>query len=415
MLPGEEDYLKKLAALVLVMLFQSVSPLSAQTKIKLLVLLDTSSLPRVMHATGSDNVGLFWQNVFTETARISAAKTRNEEYTTRLQNAVGPYPERRQVSIDQLTRAFSKFNSVFELGFPAPDQAATYLLGDMPDFKKVVDGEWRFVLVLSEEFCGLATQSGLADSLSAATIRKYELYDAASKTKLAHGKVNSAYAKYYSVDAALANREIFVTDYPEAVRLSSDALYGELNRKDALHQIAASVGLGDQVPAIGSILEAYAKRFKYSIELADGWRKPRFPGLIHMKKANPYLLTVDPEQDVGKIGMTAMIDLLIDAFAQKVSTADEYASIYFQRLAEQGYNLESLKKYDGLSLREAWVPYIFDNTKSNGNNVTLFRKVGDDYLLVYEVWVIGGMQIFEKHKAEIEYMVNNSKFETRSQ
>jgi len=241
------------------------------------------------------------------------------------------------------------------------------------------------------------------DKVQACSGVSFDFYDCASGKRLLDGEAARFAAHTRDKEPALTQRATFVGDYQFAVRAVATALIGQLNQKDILHTVAAQYGLGDKVPAIGTLLKQYERRFSYSLESPRGW--------TDLKYTSKYNAGVFPKKDGNVVSVVLSVDLLLDAFGNNVSTVEEYQRVWLERVAAAGFAVETTAPFTGLTLPAGWLGFSIATKDRQGRLVELMHVSNAVVFDLELVFVKQYDEYFAKYREDMQSIVANSAFE----
>jgi hypothetical protein len=332
------------------------------------------------------------------------ASSEHASESKRLQAAVGPF-DRRTVVIEPITIAAFEATHLFDLD-AAKDPAA--YLGSKKEVnlaKAKADG-YPYVLLVREDFAGMIT-AWVMSTLSATSYLRYELYDTTTNKQLAKG-IASGWAKaQHQLEPAISDKLIFLQEYPPAVGAAVTRMHGELNKQGHLHAMAEAFGLGKQVPAMGEVLDKYARMFDYTFKPPKGWHGA--------KGSSKFQYILEPTGDDRKqFGVVFSVDVLAEEFGQKVTSLDDYITLCFGRLRTQGFPVEDAQPYENLSLSKPHTALLLDRPNGAGKDIFLFRQLDDRFVVLYEIIFLADFdRLVQKYAKDVESLVNTAEITTR--
>lgn len=333
-------------------------------------------------------------------SKVSSMQRSKE--SNRLQEAVGNLD--RKPVIGAAMAAAVGITGYFEAVIP--NDPSSFATKTEIDFARVQADGYRYVLVLREDFAGMITAWKMG-TLSAGSYLRYELYDAATKKQLTKGLASAFALPQHELDPATTDRSLFLGEYPAAVGAACGRIYGELNKQGHLHTMAEAHGLGKEVPAVGEILDKYARLFDYNFKLPKDWHQ--VPG------ASKYSLIMEPNNaDRAKFGVALAVDLLIEEFGQEVQDLDGYITIVFGRMRNLGYPVEDAEPFENLRLDTPHTGFLVDRPGGAGKELVLFRRLDDRFVVMYSVIFLQDFDGYlKKYSQDLETLMNKAEFKTR--
>lgn len=202
------------------------------------------------------------------------------------------------------------------------------------------------------------------------------------------------------IGEAVTDRAAFETIWPELCKIVAGNFTGELNRTDNLHAMAASVGRGDEVPAVGKLLEEQARYFKWDLKPVDGWREA--------KVGTPYARVLEPKDASRQIiGLRFDLDLLVPEFGQDVRTLEEYVEVHARRRLELVPEFLPLEKFSDISA--AGFDAYSSDTATGVRNILLFKRLDERRVqVVTAVFLRDFATLYPANRARIEKMLADS-------
>jgi len=360
-------------------------------KVRILAIVDASTPLTVDYRTSGNLARRLV--MFGSLLDAAIQSSRDSANSARLREAVGKF-DRFPVVETALTAAFR------QTPYFQADVVKAAGSGD-PDLAGARAQGYPFVLVVHEELAGFITAWEMA-TLSAFSRSGFELYDAGSGQRLAKGAIVGYASAKYPIDAAIGSADTFLTDYPLALESVFRRIYGDLNKDGHLHTMATRAGLGDKVPDLGSILARYESRFKTRFKVPRGWERVdtnrRYAAVLQPKNA-----------DKQKFGVRVDIDLLISEFSQDVGSVGEYASIFLEKAAGDGFELRA-DAPPPLDLTEPHHAEWLDRPDGKGRVLLLFRQLSPEFVVIYQcVFLEETDRMLAKYRDDIESLVNGSR------
>lgn len=257
-----------------------------------------------------------------------------------------------------------------------------------------------YALVLYTRFVGLRTHDyyeALGTLVRPDYRVAFRLSRVADDKVLHRGTVASMGYWGRPVAEAVADRDAFVKLWPELCKILADNLTGELNRTDNLHLMAESAGRGADVPAIGALLAAQAKLFKWDLKPVKGWRET---GL-----GTPYARVLEPNDPSRNImGLRFDVDLLVEELGQKVATLDEYLVIAARRRVEISPEYGPLVKFTDISA-PGFETYLSE-TRTGARQIVLFKKLDERRIeMITAVFLQNFAALYPQNRERIEKMI----------
>lgn len=334
----------------------------------------------------------------------SIAEHRNNPLALQLNETMAGY-ERAPHFAQAIRDSFRRRSGAFDV--TTSTERARYVTGrDKLTGAAAAEGV-DFVLVMDSEFVGLwmAGAYTKTDDLTPAQTIRYRLIRVRKPDVIAKGFVTGFghQRKYYQ--QAVGDREFFTSLWPQVCIALADRITGDLNREDQLHHMAASIGRGAEVPAIGTLLEKYEKTFRFDLAPAAGWKETRLD--------TPYARVLEPKDDSRLVmGLRFDLDLLVPEFGQDVRTVEEYVLSYGQRRLEALPKSTPLRPWDGIDA-PGFTTYIAE-TGDGGHNVILFRVLGERQVQVVNAVFLKDFELhYPANRAKIERMIAQSRIVPR--
>jgi len=333
-------------------------------------------------------------------SKISSSERSKE--SNRLQETVGNFDRKRV--IEAAIAAAVGITGYFEVVIP--DDPSSFATKTEINFDRVKADGYPYVLVVREDFAGMITAWEMG-TLSAGSYLRYELYDAATKKQLTKGLASAFALPQHQLDPATTDRAIFLGEYPAAVGAACGRIYGELNKQGHLHTMAEAHGLGKEVPAVGEILDKYARLFDYHFKLPKDWHQ--------VTGASKYSLVMEPNNaDRAHFGVVLAVDLLLEEFGQKVQDLDDYITIVFGRLRNMGYPVEDAQPFENLRLDTPHTGFLVDRPGGAGKELVLFRRLDDRFVVMYSIIFLQDFDGYlRKYSQDLETLMNKAEFKTR--
>ncbi|MEJ0085559.1 MAG: hypothetical protein WDO72_07750 [Pseudomonadota bacterium] len=334
-------------------------------------------------------------------------KSRNAPLEAQLHETLAGF-ERTPALADAIGKSFTKRSKVFDV--TTTTDRARYVDARKTDKltpAAAADG-FDYVLVMDSEFVGLwmAGVYTTTDELTPAQTIRYRMFRVREPSGVVLRNLVTGYGlgrEHYK--QAVLDRDFYTRHWPQVCASIADFITGDLNRNDKLHFMAASVGRGDEAPAIGTLLKKYEKTFRWDLTPAHGWRETTLD--------TKYARVLEPNDSSNKvIGVRFEVDLLAPELGQDRSSLEEYVPIAAQRRAEMYPDLSPLEKFDGITA------HGFDKYLQRGPNgagyVLLFRKLDELHMQVVNVVFLRDFdKLFPPNRRKIELMIATGKIPLR--
>ena len=258
-----------------------------------------------------------------------------------------------------------------------------------------------FVLALSDDFYGLATRDA-ADTeqalLTPAFAVTYVLRDVRANKVIARGGVDAMGPRSESAQQAAEDRELFAASWPFMCANIATGIRGKLLRSDSVHQMAASVGRGPDVPAVSAKLEGMGRALKWDLKPAFGWRE---------KRLNMFSRILEPKGELSEhVSMKVDVDLLIPELEQSVGSVADYVVLFEKLRREQSPAAEPMIPFADIS-----APGFdaFAYAAPTGTNLVLLRRRGESLMQVVTVVFVGDFAaVYPRTRSQIEQMISRS-------
>jgi hypothetical protein len=375
----------------------------AAEKVKVLALVD-DSVPLGFHYQTrgrevTSNIITVFGGILPWAIDDQLAKSTLEKNSVTFRKTIGEF-DRRRVLEAALTAATPHIAPLFEMTSPAPGRHKDYLRRGKPDFGELKRDGWKYLLVVTDSFSGMA--SSQFGSVATYARVQYAVYDVGRQKQMSNGDVARVGPAVHGFDSAISDRKIFLSEYPLVAASISTGILGAMNKNDVFYAIGRAEGLGDKVYPIGKILDSYARRFDYSFDLPSGWKKQKYD--------SKYRTDIGPTADWQSVGDGFSIDLLIDAFGNNVKTLPEYRSIFLARLVGAGFPVDTVRPFTGLNLGPSWDVFIITRPDRVGREIVAMRMVADVVFVHDFVFVRDYEANFAKYRADIEHLVNKGRY-----
>jgi hypothetical protein len=185
------------------------------------------------------------------------------------------------------------------------------------------DEGFDFVIALFDDFVGLATRDPVdaeAGLLAPAYRVGYALHDVAKNEVLKRGHARAVGSARAPLDAAAANRELFVAAWPYLSLQNATQIADELLRTDLLHAMAERVGRGSEMPPVSARLAEFERRLVWNLKPAKGWRDKSISGFSRL---------LQPRGDRARVmQMHFAVDLMIPELQGGSTSVGDYARSY---------------------------------------------------------------------------------------
>jgi hypothetical protein len=401
---------KRLVALFTLLLFLGSPAVGADDgKIKLMVIYDPSPPLKVSLITQKDmNRALGAQILF---GRIGANATqehldrRSQQHSEQLIKTVGDFP-RVPLFKENLAKIFSQQADRFELKILTRNEADEYTSDKWElEFETLHNQGWRYVLLLKET-TGYASAKTNLGKLGVWDLLDAKLYDTTTLQVIFEEQPDAVHDVHIELEQALSDRNFFVSNYEAALRKIFQQLYSRLNGTDTLHEMAEHYGLADKFPPVAKTLKSYAKRFELDQALPQGWKEA--------ETENAYLFIAEPKKDRDFVAVVASVDLLIAALGQDFEDISQYYDFRLSKLRNIGWDTAAIGEAPKMELKDKWDSYTLPNPRG-GKTIFLHRKVGQEFVLTYEVILLGENRekFFEQYKTQIESYINDTVFKIK--
>ncbi|MFT3806588.1 hypothetical protein [Arenimonas sp.] len=303
------------------------------------------------------------------------------------------------------------FEQAVATRYPALDIDARLDLGkkhtsDRALVKQAEADGFRYLMVFEDDFTGVHTIDTVAkdDKVSVLSQGQLRLFDVKSGKSLFKTPVMAYSLERQPLQTAIENSTFFVGQYPQVAEALVVQTFSELYRTDLLHAMLETIGRGDEVPAIKSLLARYEGPINIDMVAPPGWHG------VDMKTR--YSKVVEPNDDLRfKLGVRADVDLLLPELGQKVDSLDQYAALAAGRLSSQGYDPASMALYEG-DLQpglEGYVAYVIRRQTGGGGQIMYLKRLDDTYLSVVMFIATENMDaLISQHKANIEAALRGS-------
>lgn len=339
-------------------------------------------------------------------ALINQAKIdkRNKPLDEQLRKTLEGY-ERTPILADAVKRSFAKPAGVFEV--TTTTDSARYLQTRGRDKLTAAAEEFDYVLHLQSEFVGLWMGGAFTrtDDLTPAQAVRYRLFRASDSAVVHKGAVTSFGQEKRHYNLAVADRDFFVNLWPNVCTSLAWRIVGELNGGDQLHAMAAQVGRGGEVPAIGTVLKQHEDSFRMELAPVKGWRET--------KLGTNYVRVLEPRDSSNKVmGIRFEVDLLLPEFGQDVSTLEEYLLAFSLRRSESNPEFPPISKWDGINAPGYEVYLASDG--ANARSILLYRMLGERKVQFINVVFLKDFEsLYAANRGKIEEMIASSVVELR--
>jgi hypothetical protein len=329
-------------------------------------------------------------------------KQRESAKFAEILNRTVPQFDRKPAVQNAIKDFFDKKYPAFEIVIA---ESGKYFTGKDVNSNQLKADGYRFMLVVDDLYTGLRAPNGYFSSddlVYPAVGLEYRLYDADSKKFLVKNSREGRGLETKPMQQALEDRAFFESKYASILDVAVRDVVGHLNKTDQLHVMASSVGLGDKVPAIGKLLAQYEQQFTYSLAQPKGW-KPE-------KATTKYAAVTGPTgKDRPKFGMSYNVDLLLPELGQAVSNLDDYTALFFGRLQEMGYRMDTLKEFADLRTERAYKTFVIDRPDGVGKELLLFRIVDPTFVEIFGVVFIDNYDKYlAQYKSDILSVVDKT-------
>lgn len=372
------------------------SPGAGKVRVQV-VLRDTSDHLRVFY----QGQGAFAGNVLVPFFRIGNL-VRQDERGDRLTAAVGDYP-RGKVLAEAFERVFPRKYPVFEVH--ALEEGSKHL-SDAELCRAAKAAGFGYLILVDESFAGLWSGALIAqdETVSAVLEAKVEVFDVSTPKPVYTRGLQANSLVRMPLQSAMASGDYFKGQFPALSETLAGIVVGELLRTDRLHGMAASVGRGDEVPALAGVLGRYGGAIRRSPKAPSGWR------VVDLK--TPYAVVIEPKSMLRmKMGVRYDVDLLISEFGQDVGSIEEYLTAVADRYTEAGFDLATLAPYraEGSIQLPGYTAYSMRRKDGTGGQIMYFRMLEKPYLAMKIVVAIEDMDgLVAANRAGIEQALASS-------
>lgn len=271
---------------------------------------------------------------------------------------------------------------------------------------------FRYLILFEDVFSGVHTIDAIArdDTVAVLLQGKFQLFDLKDGKSMLKLPVMSFSAEREAMESAVENRAFFTGHYPAVADRLVVGVFSELYRVDMLHAMAESVGRGDEVPALSSLLAKYAPPVKISVEAPRKWK------MGGLKTA--YARSVEPSSDLrARLGVIFEVDLLLPELGVKVGSIDEYMAIVAGRLSNAGFDPNTIAPYEGVIQPglEGYSAYVIRRQVGDGGNILFVKRLDDTYMALISVVTTDKLDwLTEQHKAAIEAAIRGGTISIQS-
>jgi hypothetical protein len=259
-----------------------------------------------------------------------------------------------------------------------------------------------FVVALFDDFVGLATRDWIdaeAGLLAPAYRVSYALHDVAANELLKRGTARATGAVRAPLDAAAANRDLFVATWPYLCLLNATQIADELLRTDQLHFIAERVGRGSEMPPVAAKLADFERRLDWKLKPAKGWRDKSITGFSRL---------LEPRGDLSRVArLHYEVDLLIPELQQGAPSIDDYVLLYDRNRRLQMPLAGPLARFTDVSA-PGYEAYRFTGQGSD-HNLVFLKATPDAVVRIATFSLVGNFE--ERYPAlrpKIEQMLAES-------
>ncbi len=260
-----------------------------------------------------------------------------------------------------------------------------------------------YLIEIDESFAGLSTLDlKEADVITPSLAVDYRLIDAATRQVLLRSSHASFGLRGLPSAQAVRDRANFEEVWASISTLLASAVSGELNRLDHLHRMAASVGRGDEVPAIKSVLDRYPKMFRWNFKPVKGWKRWPFD--------NKFVAVLGPK-DVALnqlIGLRFEMEPLVPEFGTDVRTVEEYVRVLRRNWLQNNPGATPLTDFDDIDA--PGFEALVGDLASGSRNVILLRQLNESFVqIVILVFVKDFETLYPLHRRDMEQMIMESR------
>lgn len=368
------------------------------SKLDLLVIINADNKPEV-NLNNSPVLFLGVAGVLVSEAINDASNAKNSKKLQEILVGFESYKVKHATLIkDNLLKNNSKLNiTVFNRS-----EASKYYDSDLKlNFDSLKKDGWKNILLIDETigYLRIDKKKDLFNLSIGATVQVYDINEKKSIYKEAL-PVNDI-SKKFTIDDILSNKNLLLDNYESLYPKLDYNLYFGLLRKDVFSKMAKIQGVESNFPSFKDALKEYEGKFDYNHFIPDGWKK--------FDTKNHYLKVSAPKSDKSIIAITTDVDLAIQEFGQGGLDIEEYIALRISRMREIGLDVDSITEAPEMNVGEGWKIYSIKHPVK-GRSILLNKKVNNEYFINHEIALLNDdyLQLFAKHKAEIEKLIANS-------
>jgi hypothetical protein len=259
-----------------------------------------------------------------------------------------------------------------------------------------------FVIALFDDFVGLATRDWVdaeAGLLTPAYRVGYALHDVATNEVLKRGHARAMGSARAPLEAAAANRELFVTTWPYLCLQNTTQIADELLRSDQLHAMAERVGRGGEMPPVAAKLAEFERRLVWKLKPAKGWRDRSISGFSRL---------LQPRGDRGRVmQMHFAVDLMIPELQGGARSVGDYARSFDRNRRLQMPHAGPLSAFTQISA-PGYEAFRFTG-QGGDHNLVFLRATSDAVVRVVTFSLVGDFDgIYPAVRPQVEQMLAQS-------
>jgi len=291
---------------------------------------------------------------------------------------------------------------VFALTFS--QERSRYFDGDSRNKLRVTakDEAFDFVLLVNEKFLGLATMSTADPQLVAPSFNTdFALFDARTRKEIEYGTSSAQGNGGLRSDDFIRNRVQFEATWPSLCGSIAVDILGELSKYDRLHAMAASVGRGDEIPAVEAVLKQYAKLFSWNMQPAKGWTTLFF--------FQPFTRGIVPKEPGLRAAMGIRFELepLAPALGTNGYTIEQFLPLLYEKWKRGRPDYTPFEKFPDITV--PGYEAVMTSTPSGEKYILLLRKLEESFMQVAILSFVRDFDtLYPAHRADLEKMVIES-------
>jgi len=304
-----------------------------------------------------------------------------------------------------LRRSFARAargTDVFALAFS--QERSRYFDGDSASKLRASakDEAFDFVLLVNEKFLGLATMSTAEPKVVAPSFNMdFALYDARARKEIEYGIGSAQGFGGLQSDEFIRNRAQFEATWPSLCGSIAEAILGELSKHDRLHAMAASVGRGDEIPAVEAVLKQYAKLFSWNMKPAKGWTT--------LYNFQPFTRGIVPKEPKlrDEMGISFEMEPLAPALGTDGYTVDQFLPLLYEKWKSTRSDYTPFEKFTDINV--PGFETVTTSTPSGEKYILLLRKIEESFIQVAILsFVKEFATLYPTHRADLEKMIIES-------